>query len=225
MSRGGRHPHTRGLGATSQRARDRLVTSLRRSGVVDERVLEAIARVPRHEFIDEALSYRAYEDTALPIGHGQTISQPFVVAQMTSVLLGDPAPERVLDVGTGSGYQAAVLGELVDEVYTVERIPTLYKRSRARLSALGYRNVHVRLVDGALGLPDYGPFGAILVAAAAQEIPEALVEQLAEGGRLIAPVGADGGQLLTLIQRVGGNLERTTLDPVSFVPLLAGVQS
>lgn len=225
MTGGDRHPHTRGLGATSQRARDRLVTSLRRSGVADERVLDAIARVPRHELIDEALSYRAYEDTALPIGRGQTISQPFVVAQMTSMLLGDPVPERVLDVGTGSGYQAAVLGELVDEVYTVERIPALYQRSRARLRDLGYRNVHVRLVDGALGLPDYGPFGAILVAAAAQEIPEALVEQLAEGGRLIAPVGTEGAQQLTLIQRLDGNLERATLDPVSFVPLVGGVDS
>lgn len=220
-----RHPHTRGLGATSQRARDRLVASLRDSGVADTRVLDAIARVPRHEFIDEALSYRAYEDTALPIGHAQTISQPFVVAQMTSLLLGEPAPETVLEIGTGSGYQAAVLAELVTTVYTVERIPTLYKRARARLRSVGYNNVRVRLADGTVGLSDYGPFGAILVTAAASHVPDELLAQIADGGRLIAPVGDRGAQQLTLIQRSGDSLERTGLDPVSFVPLLTGVEA
>lgn len=220
-----RHPHTRGLGATSQRARDRLVAGLRRAGVADARVLQTIAQVPRHEFIDEALSYRAYEDTALPIGHAQTISQPFVVAQMTALLLADPMPKKVLEVGTGSGYQAAVLGELVEEVYTVERIPALYQRSRTLLRSLGYRNVHVRLADGSLGLPDYGPFDGILIAAAAREIPAALVEQLADGGRLIAPVGDKGAQQLTLLQRMGHGIEQTVLDPVSFVPLINGLQS
>lgn len=220
-----RHPHTRGLGVTSQRARDRLVAGLRRSGVADERVLDAIARVPRHEFIDEALSYRAYEDTALPIGHAQTISQPFVVAHMTSMLLGEQAPETVLEIGTGSGYQAAILAELVTTVYTIERIPALYERSRARLRSLGYNNVRVRLSDGTLGLPDYGPFGAILVTAAAEEVPDGLLDQLADGGRLIAPIGGRGAQQLTLIQRSGGSFERTALDPVSFVPLLPGLES
>lgn len=220
-----RHPHTRGLGATSQRARDRLVTSLRRAGVTDERVLEIVARVPRHEFIDEALSYRAYEDTALPIGHAQTISQPFVVAQMVSLILGDKMPENVLEIGTGSGYQAAVLGELVSEVRTVERIPALYQRSRAKLRALGYHNVHVRLVDGTQGLPDYGPYDGIVVAAAAPSIPEALVAQLADGGRLIAPVGDNkGAQQLMQLERFGDEIRRTALDPVSFVPLITGLQ-
>lgn len=220
-----RHPHTRGLGATSQRARDRLVASLRAAGVADHRVLEAIAQVPRHAFIDEALSYRAYEDTALPIGYAQTISQPFVVAHMSAILMADPAPENVLEIGTGSGYQAAVLSELVDEVFTVERIPALYRRSRRKLHALGYRNVRVRLADGVEGLPDYGPYAGILVAAAAPEIPPALIEQLADGGRLIAPVGGKSAQRLTLVQRIGEHIERAELDPVSFVPLIAGMQS
>lgn len=220
-----RHPHARGLGVTSQRARDRLVAGLRRAGVTHEAVLEAMARVPRHAFIDEALSYKAYEDTALPIGHAQTISQPFVVAHMTALLLGEgEPPDTVLEIGTGSGYQAAVLGELVRSVYSLERIPPLYQRARACLRELGYINVRVRLSDGTLGLPDYGPFDGILITAAGEEVPAALLDQLADGGRLVAPVGAPGNQRLMVMQRQGREVTTRELDPVSFVPLVAGLE-
>lgn len=221
-----RHPHTRGLGMTSQRSRDRLVAGLKDAGVADQRVLDAIARVPRHEFIDEALSYKAYADTALPIGYAQTISQPYVVAHMTALLLGEgPPPATVLEIGTGSGYQAAVLAELVGVVYTVERIPALYQRARTRLRALGYHNVRTRLADGLQGLPDYGPFGGILITAAAPSLPPAVLAQLAEGARLVAPVGQHGGQQrLTVVERRGEGFDQRELEAVSFVPLLAGLE-
>jgi protein-L-isoaspartate(D-aspartate) O-methyltransferase len=225
MSSDDRHPHARGLGMASERSRQRLIERLRDLGAGDERVLEAMARVPRHQLVDEAMASRAYDDTALPIGYGQTISQPFVVAHMTTLLLGEGEPPRtVLEIGTGSGYQAAVLAELVEKVYTVERIPALYRRARTRLRGLGYRNVRVRLADGTVGLPDYAPFDGILVTAGAESLPDTLLEQLADGGRLVAPIGAHGMQYLVVVERHGDEFSRRELDPVSFVPLLPGVE-
>lgn len=220
-----RHPHVRGLGMASERSRQRLIDRLRAVEAGDERVREAMSRVPRHRFVDEAMASRSYDDTALPIGYGQTISQPFVVAHMTALLLDEGEPlQTVLEVGTGSGYQAAVLAELVRTVYSVERIPALYRQARSRLKELGYHNVRVRLADGSVGLPDYGPFDGILVTAGAETLPESLLEQLADGGRLVAPVGAQGFQRLIVVERRGEEFPRQELDPVSFVPLLAGVE-
>lgn len=220
-----RHPHARGLGMASERSRQRLIDRLRDLHAGDERVLDAMARVPRHRFVDEAMASRSYDDTALPIGYGQTISQPFVVAHMTTLLVGEGEPPRkVLEIGTGSGYQAAVLAELVGTVYSVERIPALYRRARARLGDLGYRNVRVRLADGTVGLPDYAPFDGILVTAGAETLPDSLLEQLGDGGRLVAPVGAQGIQYLVVVERHGDEFSRRELDAVSFVPLLPGVE-
>jgi protein-L-isoaspartate(D-aspartate) O-methyltransferase len=208
----------------SARSRTRLVKRLGDLGISDERVLAAMRRVPRHMFVDEAMSSRAYDDTALPIGYGQTISQPYIVAEMTRLLLADGTPQKVLEIGTGSGYQAAVLAELVATVYSVERIAALYDLARRRLAELGYRNVHVRQADpDVFGLPSYGPFDAILVTAGAEELPESLCEQLAEGGRMIIPVGAvNQTQRLIRVHRQGDNFVRDELAAVSFVPLVAG---
>jgi len=188
-------------------------------GIRDPRVLEAMRRVPRHLFVPEAYRSEAYGDHPLPIGHGQTISQPFIVAYMTALLelQGD---EKVLEIGTGSGYQAAVLAHLAREVHTVERLPQLAAQAQARLEALGLGNVHVHVGDGTLGLPEYAPYDAILVTAAAPEVPAPLLAQLAEGGRLVAPVGDRGYQHLERWTRHRGRLERETLDPVAFVPLV-----
>lgn len=219
-----KHPHVRGFGMASARSRDRLITRLAESGVADQRVLEAMRRVPRHMFVDEAMTSRAYDDTALPIGYGQTISQPYIVAQMTSLLLADGIPQHMLEVGTGSGYQAAVLAELVDTVYTVERVDALYKLARRRLSELGFRNIHVRRAsDDVLGLPIYAPFDAILVAAGAEELPQSLCAQLADGGVMIIPVsGQDQSQRLIRVRRRGDDFLCDELEPVSFVPLIEG---
>jgi len=206
---------------TSQRTRRRLVERLREGGIQDERVLDAIAQVPRHIFLDEALSHRAYEDTALPIGHQQTLSQPYVVARMTEMLLASGA-RKVLELGTGSGYQAAVLAQLVDEVYSVERIRPLQQQARERLQRLGYRNVYLRHVDGNQGWPDAAPFDAIMLTAAASDVPQQLLEQLTEGGVMIAPLGNDT-QMLTVITRHGDSYEREPVEPVRFVPVLGGV--
>jgi protein-L-isoaspartate(D-aspartate) O-methyltransferase len=212
-----------GIGMTSERTRRRLVSRLRERGIGDERVLEVIGRTPRHLFVDEALASRAYDDTALPIGYGQTISQPFVVACMTEALIRDGSPERVLEVGTGSGYQAAVLAQLVSSVYTVERIRALADQARQRMNRLGYRNVHVRYRDGGEGWPEKAPFDAILLTAAPSHIPEALLEQLATGGRLVAPVGQPGAaQKLEVLEKTSEGLVRETLTAVSFVPMLGG---
>ncbi len=210
-----------GIGMTSQRTRRRLVERLREGGIQDERVLDAIAQVPRHIFLDEALSHRAYEDTALPIGHQQTLSQPYVVARMTEMLLASGA-RRVLELGTGSGYQAAVLAHLVDDVYSVERIRPLQQQARERLQRLGYRNVYLRHVDGNQGWPDAAPFDAIMLTAAASGVPQELLHQLTEGGVMIAPLGNDS-QMLTLITRRGDSFERESVEPVRFVPVLGGV--
>lgn len=201
-------------------ARARMVErQLRRRGIPDERVLAAMSRVPREQFVPDSVRAYAYADDALPIGQGQTISQPFVVATICSLLALDGF-ERVLDVGTGSGYQAAVLAELVAEVVTIERIQELAETARAALAAAGYRNVEVRVGDGSLGVPERAPFDAIAVAAATPTVPQALYEQLAEGGRIVVPRGSRDGQELVLVVRTAdGPVERAVL-PVRFVPLL-----
>ena len=217
-------PEALGMGMTSQRVRDRLIERLRANGIVDERVLNAIRTVPRHLFIDEALATRAYEDTALPIGHGQTISQPWVVAKMTEALFADGAqPVRVLEVGTGSGYQAAILAALGLQVFTVERIGDLLRVARKRFRSLGL-NVRSKHDDGRVGWPEDAPFDAILVTAGAPALVDALTAQLAPGGTLVAPVGAGGGQsLLRLRKDAEGRITQDTLASVAFVPLLSGL--
>lgn len=219
-------PEAVGLGMTSQRVRDRLVERLRDGaangqGIADERVLNVIRTLPRHMFVDEVLASRAYEDTALPIGHGQTISQPWVVARMTELLL-ENAPSKVLEVGTGSGYQAAVLGALGLEVYTVERIGELLRQARKRFRTLGM-NIRSKHDDGRVGWPEHAPYDAIIVTAGAPAVVPALVEQLRPGGVLVAPVGGSGSQaLVRLLRREDGSVEETRLAAVSFVPLLSG---
>ncbi|MET4728416.1 protein-L-isoaspartate(D-aspartate) O-methyltransferase [Lysobacter enzymogenes] len=216
-------PEAIGSGLTSQRVRDRLVERLREAGIRDERVLNAIRTVPRHLFVDEALAMRAYEDTALPIGHGQTISQPWVVARMTEALFEDGVPGKVLEIGTGSGYQAAILAALGLEVHTVERIGELLRTARKRFRQLGL-NVRSKHDDGRIGWPENGPFDAIIVTAAAPALVDALTDQLGAGGTLIAPVGAASSQsLLKLRKDADGNISQTTLAPVVFVPLLSGM--
>lgn len=212
----------RGIGMTSARTRSRLVERLRAGGIRDERVLERILNVPRHIFVDEALSSRAYEDTALPIGHGQTISQPFIVARMTEALLKGLSGGRVLEIGTGCGYQTAVLAPLVDEVYTVELLAPLMTRARQRLRELGIGNVRFRRGDGWAGWPKNAPYDGILVAAAPERVPEALLAQLAPGGRLVIPVGSPRRQELVAIMHREDHYEQMSLGPVSFVPLVAG---
>lgn len=215
-------PEAIGTGMTSQRVRDRLVERLRDNGIRDERVLNAIRTVPRHLFVDEALATRAYEDTALPIGHGQTISQPWVVARMTEAVL-EAAPKKVLEIGTGSGYQAAVLAALGLEVHTVERIGELLRTARKRFRALGM-NIRSKHDDGRIGWPEEAPFDGIIVTAAAPALVDALSEQLAPGGTLVAPVGGASGQsLLRLRKDADGNIEQHDLGPVIFVPLLSGM--
>jgi protein-L-isoaspartate(D-aspartate) O-methyltransferase len=212
-----------GIGMTSGRTRARMVERLRARGIRDERVLAALAAVPRHAFVEEALASRAYEDSALPIGFGQTISQPFVVARMIELLLENKTPGKVLEVGTGCGYQAAVLAHIFPEVYSIERIKALLERARANL--LGLRLAHLRLAhgDGYAGLDQAAPFHAIVVAAAAPRVPEALLAQLAPGGRMILPLrGATGAQRLVLVERSGRGLLESELDPVRFVPMEAG---
>lgn len=213
-----------GIGMTSARTRERLVERLRAKGINDVPVLNAIRQTPRHLFVDEALASRAYEDTALPIGHGQTISQPYVVARMTSAALAGATPEKVLEVGTGSGYQTAVLARLVPLVCTVERIAPLLARARRLLRELAIRNVKLKHSDGSWGWPEQGPFDAIIVTAAPEEVPPALLEQLRINGRLVVPVGGRGVQELVRITRRDDHYEQETLDKVSFVPLVGGRQ-
>jgi len=205
---------------TSARTRERLLQQLRDEGIHDERVLQALRDVPRHLFIDEALASRAYENTALPIGYGQTISQPYIVARMTEALLAGRRLHRVLEIGTGSGYQAAVLAGLVDEVYTVERLEPLMKQGRKRLRELGYRNVHVKLSAVGIGWPQHAPYDGILVAAAPVELPATLLEQLAPGGFLVAPVGGPAMQELRLVRRTEEGFTHERLEWVNFVPLI-----
>lgn len=214
---------TRGSGLTSQRARDRLVALLRESGIRHPQVLEVLRTLPRHLFLDEALAARAYENISLPIGLGQTISQPWVVARMSEVLL-ELQPRKILEIGTGSGYQAAVLSRLVEQVYTVERIEDLLRQARRRFRALKLQHIRSRHDDGRLGWPDEAPFDAIIVTAAGETVPPELFTQLSPGGVLLGPFGPPGDQKLmryTLDHR--GQAHGEELASVSFVPLLGGV--
>ncbi len=206
---------------TSQRTRMRLVERLSDEGIQRVEVLDAIANVPRHIFLDEALSHRAYEDTALPIGYQQTLSQPYVVARMTEMLLAAGA-SRILELGTGSGYQAAILAYLGKEVYSIERIGGLHRQARERLQRLGYRNAFLRLGDGSQGWPEAAPFDGMILTAAPGDVPVALYDQLADGGSIVAPLGRET-QMLTLITRNGDEFERRETEPVRFVPVLGGV--
>lgn len=210
-----------GIGMTSRRTRLRLIQRLRESGIHDQRVLEVMEDIPRHIFVDEALSHRAYEDTALPIGNSQTLSQPYIVARMTEVLM-STSPERVLELGTGSGYQTAILARLCDEVFSVERIKPLQDKARERMHLLKLRNVMLRLADGPMGWPDRGPFDGIIVTAAPRVLPQELLDQLADGGVMVAPVGEDQ-QVLVKVTRDGDRFHTEEMEPVRFVPLLGGV--
>jgi protein-L-isoaspartate(D-aspartate) O-methyltransferase len=213
-----------GIGMTSARTRERLIQRLRDQGITNASVLDQIRNVPRHLFVDEALGTRAYEDTALPIGHGQTISQPFVVARMTEALIQAGTPGKVLEIGTGCGYQTAVMSPLVRFIYSIERVGALLERARARLKELNISNVHLRHGDGFQGWSGHAPYDAILMAAAPLAIPEVLFAQLTpQGGRLIAPVGPEGRQELLRITRRGDEFHKETLGLVSFVPLLKGL--
>lgn len=220
----------KGEGMTSQRARDRLAASLKDAGIRDPRVIEVIRNTPRHHFIDQALHARAYENTALPIGHGQTISQPWVVARMTETLLehfdqrGEPGPRKVLEIGTGSGYQAVVLSALVPQLFTVERIEELLRQARRRFRQLGLTNVRSKHDDGKLGWADEGPFDAIILTAAGDTVPTRILDQLTPTGVLVAPVGSPSSQTLIRLRGDGqGDFVQDELGPVSFVPLLGGI--
>lgn len=211
-----------GIGMTSQRTRERLLGRLMDQGIDCMAVLDVIRSTPRHIFLDEALSHRAYEDVALPIGHNQTISQPYVVARMTEALFKSGPLDRVLEIGTGCGYQTAVISRLAGRVFTVERIKPLLDRAKKNLRLLKCRNVEFKHDDGSLGWTERGPYDAIITTAAPQHIPRELLGQLADGGRLIIPVGGDAGQELKLITREGDELHEQTLEMVRFVPLLSG---
>lgn len=231
-----------GIGMTSPRTRKRLVERLRKAGIDDERVLDTIAAVPRHIFVDEALGHLAYEDKSLPIGHGQTISQPYVVAAMTAALLrsfsrereGNPrtnaarggaeGSRRVLEIGTGSGYQTAVLAALVGRVYSVERIGALLPRAQERFEALALHNVYLKHSDGNLGWPDAAPFDGVVVTAGASHVPDALMAQMADGAPMVIPVGRGDLQQLKILERAGDAWRQQTLEDVRFVPLLPGVR-
>ena len=211
-----------GIGMTSARTRDRLVQRLRDQGITNLSVLDRVKNVPRHIFVDEALGSRAYEDTALPIGFGQTISQPYIVARMTEAILEGGPLTNVLEVGTGCGYQTAVLAPLVERIYTIERLEPLLTRAKERVKELGIRNVRFRHGDGTQGWKAHAPFDGILVAAAPLIVPEELIKQLKVGGRLLVPVGAEGQQELIRFTRKEQRVERQSLGPVAFVPLLGG---
>lgn len=210
----------KGIGMTSQRTRDRLIQRLREEGILDENVLSVMSQIPRHIFVDEALASRAYEDTALPIGHGQTISQPYIVARMTELLLSRGPLKTVLEVGTGSGYQTSILSPFVEQIFTVERIAPLLEQAKAKHKALGLTNIRYSLSDGSWGWPQHAPFDGIIATAAPEEIPPELPEQLADGGRLIIPHGVNAQQRLSVIDRDGDAFNITDLDLVSFVPLV-----
>ncbi len=211
-----------GIGMTSQRTRSRLVQRLQDQGITDPQVLDVMASTPRHIFIDEALSHRAYEDTALPIGFNQTISQPYIVARMTELLLAEGPMRKVLEVGTGSGYQTTVLAQLTDQVYSVERIRPLQEKARKRLQLLSLRNVHLRHTDGGMGWAERGPFDGILVTAAPEQVPPELLQQLAVGGRLVIPVGGRQQELKLVTRQSETEFTSEVLEAVKFVPLLSG---
>jgi protein-L-isoaspartate(D-aspartate) O-methyltransferase len=210
-----------GIGMTSRRTRLRLIQRLREAGIRDERVLGVMEEIPRHIFLDEALAHRAYEDTALPIGYSQTLSQPYIVARMTEVLM-SASPKKVLELGTGSGYQTAILARLCDEVYSVERIKPLQDKARERMHLLKMRNVMLRLADGPMGWPEHAPYDGIIVTAAPRVVPQELLDQLADGGVMVIPVGEEH-QMLVRITRDGDQFHTEDIEPVRFVPLLGGV--
>ncbi|PTY37162.1 protein-L-isoaspartate O-methyltransferase [Saccharospirillum sp. MSK14-1] len=214
----------RGIGMTSERTRRRLIERLFEKGIRDPKVLECFNQVPRHIFVDEALGHKAYEDTAVPIGYAQTLSQPYIVARMTELVLSARHHERVLEIGTGSGFQTAVLCQVVDEVFSVERIAPLQQKARQRLRELKIHNARLKLDDGFLGWPDEGPFDVIIGTAAPEAPPPELINQLVpDGGRLILPLGSDV-QYLTVIEREGDDIHTHQIEPVRFVPMLNGVQ-
>ena len=212
-----------GIGMTSQRTRNRLVQRLRERGIENQQVLDVIGSTPRHIFIDEALAHRAYEDSSLPIGNGQTISQPYIVAKMTELLLAAGPLQNVLEVGTGSGYQTAILAPLVKKLYSVERIEPLLNKAKVRIKQLRLNNVRFKLSDGHWGWPETGPYDGIIAAAAPENIPQSLLDQMADGGRMILPVGGEK-QALVLVTREGNNWVREVLQEVKFVPFLPGVK-
>jgi protein-L-isoaspartate(D-aspartate) O-methyltransferase len=216
-------PTHAGIGMTSARTRDRLVQRLREQGIADPRVLEQVRVLPRHIFVDEALASRAYEDTALPIGWSQTISQPFIVARMTEALAQGGPLLKVLEIGTGCGYQTAMLSPFAEHIYSIERVEPLLRRAKERIAELDIRNVKFRHADGMKGWPTQAPFDGILAAAAPLVLPDALVAQLAVGGRLVAPVGPEGQQQLVRLTRRESGIHRENLGPVAFVPLLGGL--
>lgn len=212
-----------GSGFTSARTRDRLMTRLMAQGIADATVLDVMRQTPRHVFVDEALAHRAYEDTALPIGHSQTLSQPYIVARMTSLLLAAGPCQKVLEIGTGSGYQTAVLAQLVGSVHSIERIKPLQDKARERLKALGLNNVRLRHADGMQGWPGEGEYDGIIGTAAALGVPPALIDLLAMGGRLVLPVGAGQQQSLVLVCKTPEGVTQQIIEPVHFVPMLSGV--
>ena len=214
-----------GIGMTSQRTRDRLIQRLKQQGIHDERVLDVMRRVPRHIFVDEALAHRAYEDTALPIGHGQTISQPYIVARMTELLIEDGIPSSVLEIGTGCGYQTAILASIFPQVYSVERIEALHLQARQRLAGLDLYNVQLRHTDGIAGWPNPSyQFDRIIMTAACSEVPEALIAQLKPGGVMVLPLDEGRGQTMTRLTRTREGLVKESLERVIFVPLLPGLE-
>jgi len=210
-----------GIGMTSQRTRERMIARLREQGIRDEVVLSAMLTVPRHIFVEEALASRAYEDVSLPIGFNQTISQPYIVARMTELLRNGKGLGKVLEIGTGCGYQTAVLSQVAQEVFSLERIRPLLEKAKGNFRALRLRNVKVKHADGSVGLPEIGPFDGILVACGATHIPEDLLRQLAVGGRMVIPIGSSS-QVLTLVERLENEYRKTELEEVIFVPLLGG---
>ena len=214
-----------GIGMTSQRTRERLISRLIEQGITNQKVLDVIRMTPRHIFLDEALSHRAYEDTALPIGFAQTLSQPYIVARMTEILLSQGPLKKVLEIGTGSGYQAAVLAQLTEQVYSVERIEPLLNKAKQRFRKLGLSNISAHLSDGCFGWEKQAPYDGIITTAAPQSIPESLLDQLAPNGILVIPVGSEDDQDLSVVRRVGSSCEfdQTIVEKVKFVPLLGGL--
>lgn len=212
-----------GIGMTSQRSRNRLVTKLRDMGIKNEEVLNIVAETPRHLFLEEALATKAYENSALPIGYGQTISQPFIVALMTQVLIESGQMNRVLEIGFGSGYQTVILSRVSEQVFGVERIKFLVEKAREKIWELKIKNIHLRHGDGMLGWEQHSPYDAILVAAAPNCVPEELLNQLSEGGRLIIPVGVNEGQKLMLYTKTKNEIIQKEIQTVKFVPLLPGI--
>ncbi len=214
--------NVKGIGMTSMRTRERMVGRLKEQGITNHKILDALRNTPRHLFVDEALASRAYEDTALPIGYNQTISQPYIVAKMTELLLASGPLAKVLEIGTGCGYQTAVLSQLVDYVYTVERIQPLQKKAKNLVWSLKHKNISYLHSDGGWGWPEHAPYDGILVTAAPPEIPEMLLRQLAVGGVMVIPIGHAGGQELQRVTRNASGFEVEILESVNFVPFLSG---